>query len=86
MESAEQPSNNLHRKVGESLKKLGHHEPTIPPNEGPVLAEDLKDMVEDLGYTAKTALEQAVRGGVTHVRITESKNPLSILKRRLKWK
>lgn len=76
MESAEQPTNVLHKNVGQSLKQLGHYKvTTIPPNEGPVLAEDLKRMVEDIGYTTQTALEQAVSGGVTYVRTTKSKNP-----------
>lgn len=81
MESAEQPVKVLHENVGKSLKQLGHHTvSTIPPNEGPVLAKDLKGMVEDIGYGAQTALEQAVSGGVTHVRTTESKKPWLIAK------
>lgn len=79
MESAEQPANNLHKNVGKSLKQLGHHRvSTIPPNEGQVFAEDLQGMVEDLSYKAKTDLEQMVSGGVTYVRTTESKKPISI--------
>lgn len=83
MESAEQPANNLHKNVGKSLQQLGHHVvSTIPPNEGPVLAEELKGMAEDIGHSAQTALEQAVSGGVTHVRTTGAKKPLSIARRK----
>lgn len=92
MESAEQPADNLHNKVGISLKQMGHHTiSTIPPNEGPVLAEDLKGMIKDVGYNAKTALEGAVSGGVTHVRTTNSAQPSLIAAlrekmRRRTWK
>lgn len=78
MESAEQPSYNLHANVGKSLEQLGHKVPTIPPQEGPVFAEELRGIVEDLGHKAKTDLEQIISGGVTHVRTTESKKPISI--------
>lgn len=78
MESAEQPSNNLHANLRRPLEQLGHRVSTIPPHEGPVLSEEVRGMVEDIGYSAKTALEQAVSGGVTHVRTTESKNPIFI--------
>ncbi len=79
MESAEAPTQVLHKNVGQSLDQLGHHKvSTVPPNEGPVLAEDLKDMVEDMGYNASSTLEQAVKGGVTNVRTTESKKPFLI--------
>lgn len=78
MESAERPANNLHANVSKSLEQLGHKVSTIPPHEGPVFAEELKSIVEDLGHKAKTDLEQIISGGVTHVRTTESKRPLSI--------
>lgn len=80
MKSAEQPTNNLHAEVGKSLGQLGHRVPTVPPHEGPVFTEALGEIVEDLGHGAKTALEQAVSGGVTHVRTTESKKPSSMVR------
>lgn len=78
MESAEQPSDNLHAEVGKSLEQLGHKASTIPPHEDPVFTEELGEMMEDLGHKAKTDLEQIISGGVTHVRTTESKKPISI--------
>ena len=86
MESAEQPTKVLHKNVGTSLKQMGHHVPTLPPNEGPVFTENLKGFGEDIHYHASSALEQAVSGGVTHVRTTESKKPISIasIRERLK--
>lgn len=86
MESAEQPANDLHKKVGTALEEMGHHAPTLPPNEGPVLAEDLREMIEDVSYNTKDALEEVVRGGVTHVRTTESKKPNLIARLREKLK
>lgn len=87
MESAEQPANNLHKNVGKSLQQLGHRGSTIPPHEGQVLTEDLRGMIEDVKYNANSALEQAVSGGVTHVRTTQSRNPLAIIKKKLGlWK
>lgn len=92
MESAEAPTKVLHKNVGTSLEQLGHHKvSTLPPNEGSVIAEDLKGMVEDIGYNASSALEQAVSGGVTNVRTTAGHRGLSIarakevLKKKL-WK
>ncbi len=87
MESAEQPANNLHKRVGKSLQQLGHHQvSTVPPNEGPVFAEDLKGMVNDIDYRARTALEEAISGvgGSSRDRSTDSINPDRIALNRAK--
>ena len=85
MESAEQPTNNLHANLRRPLQQMGHNDSTIPAQETPVLTEDVKQWAEDISDTAKSALEQAVIGGVTDIRTTESNKPLSITRIRA-WK
>ncbi len=94
MESAEQPTINVHQNLRKPLEQLGHHQvSTIPPNEGPVVKEDLQGYVEDVAHSASSALEQVVNGGVTQVRTTEGHRGFSIargkqfLKEKIKlWK
>lgn len=85
VQSAEQPTDDLHKKIREPLRQLGHSGSTIPASEAPAVGGDVKGWAEDISHVAKSALEQAVIGGVTDIRTTESNKPISIARIRA-WK
>lgn len=78
VQSAEQPTKDLHKKIRGPLEQLGHSSSTIPAQDAPALTREVKQWAEDISHTAQSALEEAVTGGVTHIRVAESKKPLSI--------
>ncbi len=84
MESAEQPANNLHARVGESLERLGHRSSTVPPH------EQSTGVIGDLTKSAKIALDEAVSGvgRQSRDRSTHSINPIRIALEKAKklWK
>lgn len=47
MESAEQPTNQLHQQTQAILEREGNHESTIPPQESPVLTDQAKQWIEE---------------------------------------
>lgn len=81
MESAEQPTKDLHANVGEEIKKMGHNVSTVPPHEEPVLKGDDDDLsMRDVTHSAKVFLEEMTsgEGQSSRVRTAPAKNPISI--------
>lgn len=85
VQSAEQPTKDLHEGVKESLRKLGHSGPTIPAAQTlPPLTEELKRVGVDAAHIAGSTFEEVVTGGATHIRETPSKKPLALVWERLR--
>lgn len=67
MESAEQPTIQLHQQLGRELEAMGQPAETIPAHEQPVLSEGLRRLLPE-------GVEEFVHGkdSSTHVRVTSA--------------
>lgn len=79
IQSADQATHDLHKRVSHQLKQMGQHAPTVPVNADtpPPLTEELKkvggEVVGDLSHVLGTTLGETIGGEVSHIRQNPSR-------------
>lgn len=87
IQSAEQPTQELHETVGGELSKFGHNVSTQPESTKPIpLTEELQQIGTDVTHITGSTVEELITGKGGSTRDRTAKNPFNLVWERLKRK